>query len=68
VFKPYVGDGMLMVLFTSLLFGAYHWWSGAGNILASMLMGVLFMLFYQRSGALWLVALSHYLADVADFA
>ena len=31
VFKPYLGDGMPMVLLTSLLFGAYHWWSGVGN-------------------------------------
>jgi uncharacterized protein len=68
VFKPYVGDGMPMVLFTSLLFGAYHWWSGVGNILAAVFMGVLFMLFYQRSGSLWPVVLSHYLTDVVDFA
>ena len=68
VFKPYVGDGMPMVLLTSLLFGAYHWWSGAGNILAAVLMGVLFMLFYRRSGSLWPVVLSHYLTDVVDFA
>jgi uncharacterized protein len=61
VFKPYVGDGMPMVLVTSLLFGAYHWWSGVGNILAAVLMGVLFMLFYRRSGSLWPVVLSHYL-------
>ena len=59
---------MLIVLLTSLLFGAYHWWSGVGNILAASLMGVLFMLFYLRSGSLWPVVLSHYLADVADFA
>jgi uncharacterized protein len=50
-----------MVLVTSLLFGAYHWWSGVGNILAAVLMGVLFMLFYRRSGSLWPVVLSHYL-------
>jgi membrane protease YdiL (CAAX protease family) len=68
VFKPYLGDGLLLVLVTSLLFGAYHWWSGVGNILAATLMGILFMLFYQCSGSLWPVVLSHYLADVADFA
>jgi membrane protease YdiL (CAAX protease family) len=68
VFKPYVGDGMPMVLLTSLLFGAYHWWSGVGNILAAVVMGVLFMLFYRRSGSLWPVVLSHYLTDIADFA
>ena len=39
-----------------------------GNILAATLMGGLFMLFYQRSGSLRPVVLSHYLADVADFA
>jgi membrane protease YdiL (CAAX protease family) len=68
VFKAYLGDGLLLVLVTSLLFGAYHWWSGVGNILAAMLMGVLFMLFFQRSGSLWPVVISHYLTDVADFA
>ena len=68
VFEPYLGDGLLLVLVTSLLFGAYHWWSGVGNILAAMLMGVLFMLFFQRSGSLWPVVLSHYLTDVANFA
>ena len=68
VFEPYLSDGLLLVLVTSLLFGAYHWWSGVGNILAAMLMGVLFMLFFQRSGSLWPVVLSHYLTDVANFA
>jgi membrane protease YdiL (CAAX protease family) len=67
-FKPYLGDGLLLVAVTSLLFGAYHWWSGVGNILAVMLMGVLFMLFFRRSGSLWPVVLSHYLTDVAHFA
>jgi uncharacterized protein len=68
VFKPYLGDGSLLVLVTSLLFGVYHWWTGAGNILEAVLMGVLFMLFLQRSGSLWPVVLSHYLTDIADFA
>ena len=52
----------------TLLFDAYHWWSGVGNILAAVFMGVLFMLFYQRSGSLWPVVLSHYLTDAVDFA
>ena len=68
VFSPYLGDGLLLVLVTSLLFGAYHWWTGVGNILEAVLMGVLFMLFLQRSGSLWPVVLSHYLTDIADFA
>jgi uncharacterized protein len=67
-FKPYLGDGSLLVLVTSPLFGAYHWWTGVGKILEAIVMGVLFMLFFQRSGSLWPVVLSHYLTDIADFA
>lgn len=65
---PYVGEGWRMVASTALLFGAYHWWTGIGNILEAAAMGVVFMRFYQRSGALWPVVLGHYLADVASFA
>jgi uncharacterized protein len=68
VLKTYLGDGYLLVLITSLLFGAYHWWSGAGNAIAAAIIGVLLMLFYQRSGALWPVVLGHYVTDVFDFA
>ena len=68
VFQPRLGDGWLLVLVTSLLFGAYHWWTGIGNMLEASLMGVLFMVFLQRSGALWPVVLGHYLTDIADFA
>ncbi len=68
VFQPYLGDGLAMVLVTSLLFGAYHWWTGLGNVLEAALMGMLFMLFLQRSNALWPVVLSHYLTDIVDFA
>jgi uncharacterized protein len=68
VFKAYMGDGHLLVLVTSLLFGAYHWWSGVGNAMAAAMVGVLLMLFYQRCGALWPAVLGHYLTDVCDFA
>jgi hypothetical protein len=30
-------------------------------------MGVLLMLFYRRSAALWPVVLGHYLTDIVDF-
>ena len=68
VFQAYLGDGPAMVLATSLLFGAYHWWTGVGNVIEAALMGVLFMLFLQRSRALWPVVLGHYLTDIVDFA
>jgi hypothetical protein len=49
------------------LFGAYHWWTGIGNIVEAVLIGVLLMLFYRRSGALWPVVLARYLTDIVDF-
>jgi membrane protease YdiL (CAAX protease family) len=68
VFLAYLKDGYALVLATAVLFGAYHWWTGVGNIIEALLMGVLVMLFYRRSAALWPVVLAHYLTDVVDFA
>jgi uncharacterized protein len=68
VFQLYLDDSRVMVFATSLLFGAYHWWTGVGNIVQATLAGILLMLFLQRSGALWPIVLCHYLADVIDFA
>jgi uncharacterized protein len=68
LFRNCLNDGYVVVVVTSILFGAYHWWTGIGNILEAALMGVLLMLFYRRSAALWPVALAHYLTDVVDVA
>ena len=67
-FEIYFGNGYGLVIVTSLLFGAYHWWTGVGNMVEAAMMGVLLMLFLQRSAALWPVILCHYLIDIADFA
>ena len=64
----YLNDGYALVVVTSILFGAYHWWTGIGNIVEAVVIGVLLMLFYRRSGALWPVVLGHYLTDIVDFA
>ncbi|UWU80014.1 CPBP family intramembrane metalloprotease [Bradyrhizobium huanghuaihaiense] len=64
---PYVGDGVFAILVTSLIFGAHHWWTGIGNILLSATIGILFMVMYRRSGALWPVVLVHYLVDLIAF-
>jgi uncharacterized protein len=66
-FRPYLNDGFALVVVTSILFGAYHWWTGVGNILAVILIGTLLMLFYQRAGALWPAVLAHYLVDIVEF-
>ncbi len=68
VLQTYLKDGYAMVVVTSILFGAYHWWTGIGNIVEAVLMGVLLMLFYRRSAALWPVVFAHYLTDIVDFA
>jgi uncharacterized protein len=68
IFKIYMDDGYGLVVVTSLLFGAYHWWTGLGNIVEATIVGALLMLFFRRSGALWPVVLAHYLIDIADFA
>jgi membrane protease YdiL (CAAX protease family) len=67
VLRNSLGDGLAMVITTSVLFAAYHWWTGIGNILATMSYGVLAMLFDRRAGALLPVVVSHYLCDVANF-
>ena len=64
----YLNDGYAMVVVTSILFGAYHWWTGIGNIIEAVLIGVLLMLFYRRSAALWPVVFGHYVTDIVDFA
>jgi uncharacterized protein len=66
--RTYLGDGIALVAVTSVLFGAYHWWTGVGNILAAIITGLLLMLFLQRAGSLWPVVIAHYLTDIADFA
>jgi membrane protease YdiL (CAAX protease family) len=57
LFQIYLNDGYALVVVTSLLFGAYHWWTGFGNIVEAVLIGILLMLFYvdqQRFGRLCL--------------
>jgi uncharacterized protein len=68
LFQMYLNDGYTLVVITSFLFGAYHWWTGIGNIIEAVLMGILLMVFYRRSAALWPVVTAHYLTDVVDFA
>jgi membrane protease YdiL (CAAX protease family) len=66
--RPHLGDGFLLVLATSPLFGAYHWWAGLGTMIGASASGALLMLFYQRAGALWPIVLAHYLVDLDFFA
>ncbi len=61
------GDGAVMVMVSSLLFAAYHWTTGLGNIVAVFFFGLYAMLFYKRVGALWPMMVAHFLVDLVDF-
>jgi hypothetical protein len=65
--QPWIGDGTAMIVATASLFGAYHWWSGAGNICMAFLVGVLLMLAYRHLAALWPLVVAHYLVDLGVF-
>jgi membrane protease YdiL (CAAX protease family) len=67
VLQPYLGDGNVALIATSLAFGCYHWWAGLGNVFAATMIGILLMLMLKRSAALWPVALAHYLVDLVAF-
>ena len=66
--QPYLGNGVAMIVASALLFGAYHWWTGIGNIIAVTLIGVMLMAFYVRSKALWPAMLAHYVTNIVAFA
>src|SRR5262249_14855331 len=38
LFQFYLNDGYALIVVTSLLFGAYHWWTGVVNLFQSLLL------------------------------
>ena len=68
VLQSYLGDGVATIAATSLVFGCYHWWAGLGNVITTTIIGVLLMLMFKRSVALWPVVLAHYCVDIIAFA
>jgi uncharacterized protein len=67
-FCAWLGDGYALIITTSLIFAAYHWWSGIANIALAFVLGLLLMIFYRRTNALWPVVTAHYLVNVVSFA
>lgn len=63
-----LGNGLLMVIATSTVFGLFHWWTGPANMLLAGVVGAFLMLLYQRAGALWPAVAVHYLIDFWTFA
>jgi membrane protease YdiL (CAAX protease family) len=67
VFGGYWGQGAVMILLSALLFSAYHWTTGLGNMVAVFIFGVYAMLFLRRTGALWPLIVAHFLNDFVQF-
>jgi len=61
------GDGPAMIIAAALLFASYHWWTGFGNIVATLSFGIVAMLFYRRDGTVLPLVLAHYICDVYNF-
>ena len=57
-----------MIIATSLLFAAYHWWTGLGNMVTAGLFGYRRDVAHRRAGSIRPVMLAHYLADLIVFA
>ena len=64
VLSTKLGDGIMMVTASALLFGSYHWSMGLGTIITAALFGIVAMCFYRRAGVLWPLVLVHYVTDV----
>jgi uncharacterized protein len=62
-----LGDGWAMIIAAALMFGAYHWWTGIGNMVTAALFGIAAMGVYRHVGALWPVVLAHFLSDLVSF-
>jgi len=62
-----LGNETAIVAISAVLFGLHHWWTGIPNILGNLVFGILAMVFYRRSGAIWPLMVIHYLDDFVWF-
>lgn len=60
--NPYVA-----LLATALLRGSYHLYQGLGGGLGNLVMGVVFALWWMRTGKVWPLIIAHTLLDVVAF-
>jgi len=67
VFGAVWGNGVIMILLTSLLFAAFHWTTGLGNVAATFIFGIAIMLCLRRTGALWPLVVAHFITDFVRF-
>jgi membrane protease YdiL (CAAX protease family) len=67
VFGARWGQGFITILICSLLFAAYHWTTGLGNMMGVFFFGIYAMLFLRRTGALWPLIVAHALNDFVQF-
>jgi membrane protease YdiL (CAAX protease family) len=68
IFPSFCGNGTRLVIFSAILFAAYHWTTGLGNIIATFIFGVGAMIGFRRTEALWPMVAAHFLTDFFRFA
>ena len=67
VFSSGWGEGAAMIGLSALLFSAYHWTTGLGNMVYVFFFAIYAMFFLRRVGALWPLILAHFLVDFVQF-
>lgn len=56
-----------IILLSATIRASYHLYQGWAGFVGNFLMGVIFMVFYQRTGRLWPLILAHALIDIVAF-
>jgi uncharacterized protein len=64
---PFIGSETGRVVVSAVIFSAIHWWTGLANLISTAILGVLFMLCYRRTGALWPAVTAHFLINLFWF-
>jgi membrane protease YdiL (CAAX protease family) len=64
---PLLGSESARILLSAVIFGAIHWWTGIYNVIGTLLAGILFMLCYRRTGALWPAVAAHFILNLFWF-
>lgn len=67
VFGPEFANSFVMVVMTSLLFAAYHWTTGIGNVTGTFFFGMVAMMCLRRTNALWPLIAAHFITDFVRF-
>lgn len=61
--KPILGEGLIMIFLSGVVFGLYHWHAGIGNVVSAAAFGCLAMTAYKHMSTIKPVIIAHYLIN-----